>query len=87
VLDTKRQREWNDDRLIRLCMWVDIYLEQNRFAPSIREIALYLDLRSSSDAHQIVARCIDRGWLAQLPSRPRTLHTTEAFRNRKEEAA
>lgn len=54
--------------------WVDGYLREHRFAPTVRELGAYLGIASSSTAQLALDGYKARGVLDFVPRQMRTIH-------------
>lgn len=77
------QRAYTDEELADACDFIDAYLENHRYAPTLDEIGEHLGYSSKSTTwfHIEVAR--RRGWLDQIVGQNRTIHTTDKYRKEK----
>jgi SOS-response transcriptional repressor LexA len=64
----------------RLLAWVDGYLLDHRYAPTVREVADEMGWPSTSTAHDRLHELRTAGVLDFEPGQARTLHVTEAGR-------
>lgn len=55
--------------------FIEKYLSENGFSPSVREIGEGVGLSSSASVHYYISLMIDKGVLTQRDNKPRTLRT------------
>lgn len=68
---TRRQRQVVD--------FIKAYWEEHKYAPSYREIAAGLGIRSTSGVNRIILCLEERGVISFLPGKARSVSVTEKF--------
>lgn len=71
-----------ESELVAICEWIDKFLEEHRYAPTVREVGASLGISSSSTAWMVLSHLKRIGWVDYEETGPRTLRTTKAFRER-----
>ena len=66
-------RRPNGDTQRRILEYIEQYVEANGYAPSVREIGLAVDLRSTSTVHGHLNRLEKKGLLRREAMKPRTI--------------
>ena len=61
------------ERQARVLEYITLYMLNNGYPPTIREIGTALDIRSTSTVYSYLAALEDKGYLIRDPSKPRAL--------------
>ena len=61
------------DRQRKIYDYIKIYIEENKYPPTIREIAVAVGLKSPSTVHGHLERMREKGYIDFIDSFPRTL--------------
>ena len=67
-LSMSRRDHGRDDEIVR---WIDDYLAEHRYAPSVRELGVHLGLSSSSTVAYLINRLQSEGRIDFDPGQPR----------------
>ena len=66
-------RRPNGDTQQRILEYIEKYIDENGFPPSVREIGLAVDLKSTSTVHGHLTRLEKKGLLHREAMKPRTI--------------
>ena len=69
-------RRPNGDTQQRILEYIESYIEQNGYPPSVREIGEAVDLKSTSTVHGHLTRLEKKGLLHRKAMKPRTIDVT-----------
>lgn len=58
------------------------YIDDNGYAPCVRDICLALDLKSTSTAHAHLTKLERKGYISRDPAKPRTIMIKDGSENR-----
>ncbi|MBP5246150.1 MAG: transcriptional repressor LexA [Clostridia bacterium] len=61
----------------RVLDYINLAIERNGMAPSVREICASLGIKSTSTAHMYVERLASKGYIKKLPGKSRTIRKAE----------
>lgn len=64
-------KAWSDDDAI--VSFIDLFLKEHRFAPSVRDVAVHFGVQSSDTVQKRLIRLRGQGRVSWLPGQPRTL--------------
>lgn len=60
-------------RQTEIYIFIQTFIKENQFSPTVREIADAVNLKSSSTAHNHLNKLRDKGYITFMDSSPRTI--------------